>query len=104
MSPDVVSVAELCRAIVLLVGRGQNPNPALDPSRVIAEFGASEGPRLARTAMAIVDEAFAVPIDWAAHTLQSATEKVGTQLRARHPELSDEAISAILWEYSYSNR
>jgi hypothetical protein len=54
--------------------------------------------------MELVDESFAIAIDWNEHSLASAGEHVRATMRARHPDLSPEAIEALVWNFTYNWR
>jgi hypothetical protein len=45
----------------------------------------------------------AIEVDWSTHTLVSATETATTEMHRRHPELSDDAIKALSWSFSYNH-
>ena len=95
---------ELSRAVVAyLRGAGLAwPRRSLD---AVAEAMGSDvaerlGPRLERLA----DEILYWPVDWDRHDLLSAMDVVRRGLAERHPELSSEAVEALVWEFSYVYR
>ena len=81
---------------------GRSPFPHGDPEYLAEVFGA-EAETLLPYVEGLSSEIMAVEIDWTAHTLDSATELAMTATRIRHPELSDEAIEALGWNFSYGH-
>jgi hypothetical protein len=65
-----------------------------------ADIAERLGPRLKRLA----DETMRWPVDWNQHDLLSAEEVVRSGFAERHPELSGEAVEALVWEFSFSHR
>ena len=94
---------ELSRAVVAYI-RGAGlawPHRSLDAVAGVMDADAAErlGPHLKRLA----DEAVYWPVDWNRHDLRSAMEVVRSGLAERHPELSSEAVEALVWDFSYAN-
>ena len=57
------------------------------------------GPHLKRLA----DEAVYWPVDWNRYDLLPAADLVRRGLAERHPELSSEAVEALVWDFSYAH-
>jgi hypothetical protein len=57
------------------------------------------GPDLKRLA----NETVYWPIDWDRHDLASAEEVVRRGITERYPELSSEAVEALVWDFSYAH-
>ena len=95
---------DLNRAIVVYVGKGFAKAPMPDKARLAHEMG----PAFAREAMphiaALLDEMSAIPVDWQAMDLNAATDHVIAAMQTRHPELSQAALDALDWLYSWVNR
>lgn len=94
---------ELSQAVVAYI-RGAGlawPHRSLDA--VAAAMGSDTagglGPHLKRLA----DESVYWPIDWNRHDSLSAMEVVRNGLTKAHPELSSEAIEALVWDFSYAH-
>jgi hypothetical protein len=92
---------ELSRAVVAYI-RGSGlpyPHDDLDAvARILGTFGAERlQPRLDKLA----SEAVYWRVDWGSHDLDSASGLVHDALASRHPELSGEAIEALMWEFDY---
>jgi predicted NAD/FAD-dependent oxidoreductase len=57
-----------------------------------------------RAVKSLFDEVNQISIDWSKHTLVSAGENVFNTMRALHPELSDSAIRALAWKFTFEWR
>ncbi|SOD82515.1 hypothetical protein [Streptomyces sp. Ag109_G2-15] len=88
-------------AITVFLGRGESPFPQRDEAAVLARFGPDDGPGLAAYAKEIVSEAAAFDIEWGDQSLSSGTAHFREEMRRRHPELTDEAVAALGWFFSY---
>lgn len=93
----------LSRAIIEYLGKERSPFPKADEDAVVASAGGAAADVLVRV-RAVVDEMMAVEIEWSASTLSEGGRKAQTQIAARHPELSDDALGALYWMFTYSWR
>lgn len=91
----------LNKAIPLFIGFGETFAPDRDASRLIREFGATEAALLEAKVHAILDELANIPVDWSKHTLLSAEQDVLAQMHARHPDLSETALRALGWDFTF---
>jgi len=94
---------ELSRAVVAYI-RGAGlawPHRSLDAvaGAMGADAAERQGPHLKRLA----DEAVYWPVDWDRHDGLSAMDVVRGGLAERHPELSSEAVGALVWDFSYAH-
>ena len=96
--------SELNHAVVVGLGFRSAPVPALDRARLSATFGAQRAAELHGAINALLVEMRQLPVDWAAHTLPSGSAWAREQMRARHPELSEDALLALEWKFSYDSR
>lgn len=94
----------LSKAIVLFIGFGEAFAPDHDPTRLVREFGAAEAAILEPKVRAILDELARIEVDWSKHTLVSAEQEVLAKMHARHPDLSEEALRALGWDFTFSWR
>jgi hypothetical protein len=92
---------ELGRATILYLGFGHASWPQHDETGLVREFG-ERAPVLMETIRRLREEMGRVPVDWSTHTLASATDTVRGEMKRRHPELSDTALDALAWEFSYN--
>jgi len=86
--------------MLIYLSKGRSPFPRRDPDAVVREFPA-DGSELLAYAEAVLHEMNSLPTDWATETYRDAIERVKNEMARRHPELSEEAIDAIGWVFSY---
>lgn len=91
----------LSKAITLSLGFGEAIAPNRDANRIVREFGPAEGAVLVAKVQAILDELGTIPVDWSKHTLASAEQEVLAQMHARHPDLSEAALQALGWDFTF---
>jgi hypothetical protein len=99
-----IDMTDLSKAIVLFLQYGSAKSPRADEDRVIAEFGESKGRELLKRVHAIIEEANAIPVDWSKHTLASAGKLVRDEMHRRYPGLSDDALDALAWKFTFDWR
>ena len=51
----------------------------------------------------LIDESVYWPVEWSRHDLQSAMQLVQDGMASRHPELSGEAVAALVWTFGDSH-
>lgn len=95
---------ELSEALVLYVGWGASRFPRMDASVVIGRFGQSRGHQLLETLGEIFRDANAIPIDWSKETLVAAGHIARSNAHQQRPELSEEALKALEWKYTFDWR
>lgn len=95
---------ELSEAIVLYTGWRQRPAPMVDESKVVDRFGLPGAPALLEKIRAIFEVVGAMPVDWSVHTLASAGEVVRSHVRAKYPCLSEDALRAVAWKFTFDWR
>lgn len=95
-TPDLLS-----KAIVLFIGFGEAFAPDHDATRLVREFGATEAAVLEPKVRAILDELGTTRVNWSKHTLVSAEQEVLATMHARHPGLSEEALRALGWDFTF---
>ena len=100
---DVIDDDELSRAVVAYVrGAGRAwPHRSLDA--VAGAVGADAAERLGLHLKRLADEAVYWPVGWDRHDLLPAMEAVRAGLAERHPELSTEAVEALVWDFGYAH-
>jgi hypothetical protein len=91
-------------AIVLFLGFGRAPSPSRDRDRLFEEFGGVEGTRLDRVVNSLLKEVGAIEVDWSVHSLETAGHFAREEMRRRHPGLSEAALRAIEWKFTYDWR
>jgi len=96
----------LSAAILEYLNKGRSPFPRSDADAVVAfanQVGADPDAVLAQV-RAITDECMAIRIDWTTRTLVEGGDEARGVMAARHPELSDEALDALRWMFTYNWR
>ena len=93
------------RAVVVFLGHGVESWPSRYPERLVEEFGEEQGLDLVMYADAVLDELFAVPIDWSKEPdLWKGTDGVVAVVAERHPELNAEALQALRGYYAFQSK
>lgn len=93
----------LSQAIIEYLAKGRSPFPKTDEDAVIAFAGDDAADMLARVRR-VVDEMMATEVDWSSNTLSEGGRQAQAQIAARHPELSDDALAALYWMFTYNWR
>jgi hypothetical protein len=66
-------------------------------------MGARAAGRLGLHLKQLADESVYWPVDWNRDDLLSAMEMVRARLKKAHPELSGEAVDALVWDFGYAH-
>jgi hypothetical protein len=90
-------------AVILFLGKGLNPWLKRKPERLTERFGEEIGLDLVQYVQTVLDELYGVQPDWSGggDDLVSGTNKAVDRVRENHPELSEEALAALGWSFSY---
>lgn len=75
--------------------------PQHDEDAVIKEFGEEKGKILVDQIHSLVQEMFEIKVDWEKHTLTSAADFGRDEIKKRFPGLSDEALAALWWKFTF---
>jgi hypothetical protein len=95
---------ELSKAVLLFLGFGSASSPSRDHARLIQQFGTIQGTAIASQVVALVDEVSQIQVDWSKHSFESAGNMVRSEMRACHPDLSDAALRALAWRFTFDWR
>jgi hypothetical protein len=95
---------DLSRAVVAYLRGAGLAWPRRSLEAVAGAMGVDTAQRLGPRLKRLADETLYWPVDWDRHDLLSAMEVVRGGLTERHPELSSEAVEALVWEFSYAYR
>lgn len=96
---------ELSRAVVVFLRGSGLPWPRSSPEVVAREMGPDIAERLMPRLRQLTDEAVSWPVDWQEHPdLVTAMSVVQAAITAAHPELNHDAVSALVWMFSYCNK
>jgi len=90
----------LSEAIVVWTGWGRSSWPARDESRVVERFGKASLD-LMPAVRAMEDDFYESDARDRAADLREMATIATTQFRERHPDISDDAVQALAWCYTY---
>lgn len=93
--------ALLSSAIVIWTGWGETPWPARDETRLVERYGAGAAATLLPRIRELEDEFYASDARFIAADLKQMADLAEARFRELHPELSEEAIRALSWCYTY---
>jgi hypothetical protein len=97
---EVVDEA-LSAAVVAYLFHGSVPFPCAD-EQAVADLHRDQGvAELVERVRSIDAEMTGYEVDWTRHGFQGGCAEAAATLRARHPELSEEALAALDWAFSY---
>ncbi len=96
-----VSLVNTSRAIVVWTGWGPTSWPARNDERVVEQFGPDLAIELLPRIRKLEEEFYESDARFAAADLEEMGNIAAEQFRRAHPELSDEAIQALAWCYTY---
>lgn len=92
---------ELSDAIVLYVGYEVSNCPRLERSRLIPKFGEVRASDVELRVKSLLTELGSIEVDWATHDLVSGSAVARDAMHTRFPELSEQALDALEWKFSY---
>lgn len=94
----------LSDAVVAYLGYGSARSPRTDAAA--ADAVALRNGSATRTSAVeqLVTESLAVPVDWSRTSLGDAGRQVATEMKRRHPGLSDLAADAMGWNFTFQWR
>ncbi len=90
----------LSDAIVSWTGHGQSPHPVRDDSTVERQLGGPDT-KLRAAFRTLVQEFYASDARLTAVDLQEMGSVAMAEFRARHPRVSEDALQALAWCYTY---
>ncbi|WP_430592512.1 hypothetical protein [Humidisolicoccus flavus] len=98
---EPVSDRQLSEAIVEHLGYRRSAFPRSGAGDVaLASTDAACAAELPRV-RAIVDECGAIHVDWTIHSLSEGVDQARQAMSRLHPELSDDALDALRWWFTF---
>lgn len=96
-----MDAALLSRALVVWTGYGVVSWPSRDDDRLSRMFGAELASVVLRRIYELEEEFYTSDARHKAADLREMGNLASAQFRMRHPELSDEAVDALAWCYTF---
>lgn len=103
-SPSGGSGEDVGAAVVAYLRAGLAASPGRDAAAVAALAGPGAAERLLDRVSALVQESLAVPVDWDRAGLADAGRQVAAEMGRRHHELTEEALAALAWNFTFAWR
>jgi hypothetical protein len=88
-------------ALILYLGKGLTPYPQRDPRRLVEHYVPIEAADLAAYCEKVLEELYDFEPSWTSEGLCEATERAVRAVASAHPELSEQALAALRWSYSW---
>lgn len=99
-----VNADQLSEAVVVWTGFGETARPARDEERIVRMYG-SEAAATLVPAIRRLEDAFYESDAWRHEaSLVQVGHKASDRFVVLHPEISDEAVKALAWCYTYDHR
>lgn len=90
------------RALVLYLGYGRRPSPHADPDALGSPAGYDTTGMVSRIQTRLTDLHTAYSYTWNDHLeLDEVAALLTTDLTTRYPDLTDEAIAALVWTWTF---
>jgi hypothetical protein len=99
-----ISDDDLSNAVVVFLGLGSASSPRQNRDDLAGKFGPEKGAELASQVTALVHEMNGLAIDWSVQSLESAGDIIRKEMHRRHPDLSDKALRALAWKFTFDWR
>lgn len=93
---DAVSLA-----VVVWTGYGHSSWPARDEDRLVSEFGPELATDLAPLVRRLEDDFYRSDAHLTAPDLRTMASEASNAFQVLHPEITDEAVAALAWCYTY---
>jgi hypothetical protein len=88
-------------AVVVWTGFGSAPSPSRDEQRLTDRYGRELSRELLPALKSLEDEFYSSDAKTNAPTLVAMGEQASAAFRVLHPEISDEAVRALAWCYTF---
>jgi len=94
----------LSMAVLVYTGVGISSYPTSLPDALADYLGSDRADAFKDRVDALRQEAWLDRDEWGANDLVAVTREIEDRMRVAHPELSEDAIQALGWTFSYNNR
>ncbi|WP_062302863.1 hypothetical protein [Demequina subtropica] len=92
---------ELSAAVVTWTGWGRTTLPARDDALLVASLGSARAIELSPRVHALEEEFFRSNAHLTAPDLPSMGEMAADEFRSAHPDVTEDAVQALAWCYTY---
>lgn len=89
------------RAVVVWTGYGRSSWPARDEERLVSEFPLELATELVPVVRRLEDDFYRSDAHLTAPDLETMASVASAAFRTLHPEISDDAVAALAWCYTY---
>lgn len=101
---EAVSENVLSQAVVVWTGWDTATWPRRDEHRLVEEFGADAAATLLPLVRGLADDFYATDAHLTVAGLSEMGAVATARFTARHPEISDEAVKALEWCYTFDHK
>ena len=98
------AASDISEAVVLYLGFGSTSTPGRNRHKLAQRFGVSKGALLESEVASLLDELGRININWSTQSLEAAGEMVYADMHLHHPELTETALRALRWEFTWNWR
>lgn len=95
---------DISQAVVLWLGFGRAATPQRDDDAVLNAFGSELGRAVLETVRALESDFYASDARDTAPDLISKGDQAESEFRLRHPDLSEPAVKALGWAYTFDHK
>lgn len=93
--------ARLSQAVIVWSGWGRAPLPLREESAIVEAFGEEMAPTLLEGVRELEDDFYSSDARLTVADLDSMGAVAAAEFRERHPEVSDDAVRALAWCYTF---
>ena len=98
---ETLDAAQISKALIVWLGYGELPWPATSEQRLQDHFGSEVATRLLPTVVSLFEEFYDSDASRFASDLESMAAMASAPFAERHPDLTEEAVAALAWSYTY---
>jgi hypothetical protein len=100
----MTDLSHLSEAVIIWTGWGETSSPDRDDERVVRHFGPLVAAELIPRIVDLEQDFYQSDARHTVADLKEMGDTAARQSRARHPELSEDAVQALAWCYTFDYR
>lgn len=100
----VAGVDDLSEGLVVVIGFRTRNSPTRDYAALASVFGEARARDLSSQVQLVLGDLDGMQVDWSRHGLASAGDEAIRFMASRHPALTEEALEALAWTFTFSWR